>query len=718
MNPRKYSHESRVVPPFLRWIVPVAVILLTVAGSGDSVGSEPTTSTGVNVTKSVPFVRESIDEIRALAPLQTRAVPENRVIPLHRIPRRSGTTGDSRLPLAGPALEPPFLASSPAPSAPALDSSFAGLGNPPHSEGDVIPPDTMGAVGPNHLVSLMNSDFAVFDKTTGAVLQKMPLESFWGSLGTAAGEPGHFPFDPKILYDQHSGRFVAITLGGTSAPNSWVMIAVSSTSNPLDNWVKWAIDADKDNDVQQFNNWADFPGLGADAFNVYVTANMFNGIGGQYSKVWVIPKAQLSAGSNPITWFEFRNPPGSDFTMQPAHTFGTATAEYFLFEGSVNHLGVAWMDNVSGTPIWHFPLQVPVTSYTSTSFLPGAPQSGDANTIDTSDTRLLNAVYRNGSLWAAHTVQGPTTKTEVAWYRINPGAGAVLAQGRISDPARWYYYPSIAVNKDNIAAVGFSGSSTTEYVGGYYTLIPPSTGTAEPVTLLKPGEAPYYKTGQTMGIPGGRTENRWGDFSATVVDPTDDTSFWTLQEYAMTHDTFIDINNNVVDRSRWGTWWGKFHPSDVLSPTGLTATADSATQVTLRWTDLATNETGYFVERKVGAEGTFGILTSPPLPPNRVTYTDNVGLIGGTTYYYRVGAVGSTGTSYSIEVSVTTPGSPPSSGGGGGGGCLSITRSGGEVPFGTSLFSVGILLLPACALGLRRFFRRRERTVPIRHLLC
>jgi len=55
---------------------------------------------------------------------------------------------------------------------------------------------------------------------------------------------------------------------------------------------------------------------------------------------------------------------------------------------------------------------------------------------------------------------------------------------------------------------------------------------------------------------------------------------------------------------------------------------------------------------------------------------------------------------------------------GGGGGCLSIARSGSEAPSGTSIFTVGILLLPACALGLRRFFRRREETVPIRHPLC
>jgi hypothetical protein len=191
-----------------------------------------------------------------------------------------------------------------------------------------------------------------------------------------------------------------------------------------------------------------------------------------------------------------------------------------------------------------------------------------------------------------------------------------------------------------------------------------------------------------------------------VVDPSDDLTFWTLQEYAAT-----PINT-------WGTWWGKFHLSDVLSPTGLTTTADNATQVTLHWTDPATNEAGFVVERKVGAGGTFGVLTSPPLSPNSITYTDNVGLVAGTTYFYRVGSVGSTGTSYSIEASVTTPGSPPASGGGGGGGCRSIPRSGGAEAFGSSLFSAVILLLPACAPGIRRFFRRRQRAVSIRHPLC
>ena len=715
MNPRRQFDERRVVRPYLRWIVPSLVILLAIAGSGDSSGSGPTTSNGAHVTKSVPFVRESIDEIRALGPFREHTVPENRALPFRRIPRSSDATGEAGFSLAGPTLSAPSLPSSPAPRAPALDSSFAGLGNPPHSQGDVIPPDTMGAVGPNHLVSLLNSDFGVFDKTTGAPIpnQQVSLQSFWASLGTAAGEPADFPFDPKILYDQYSGRFVAVTLGGKSAPDSWVMIAVSSTSDPRDPWDKWAIDADLDNGAIQTSNSADYPGLGVDPFNIYITTNMFNSTAnGQYGKVWAIPKPQLLNNPGPtIGFFEFIAPLFSGFSRQPAHSFGAAAAEYLVSEGSVAQLLLTRIDNVSGIPVLNSPATVAVAAYVRMSSTPGAPQPENNNTIDTSDTRVLNVVYRNGSVWATHHVVGPSGKVEVAWYRINPGTGAVEAQGRVNDPVRWYYYPSIAVNQDNVAAIGFSGSSPNEFVGGYYTIVRPSSGIADAVSQLKAGEASYYKT-----FTG--TSNRWGDFSATVVDPSDDTSFWTLQEYAMPHEIFTDNNSNIVDRSRWGTWWGKFHPSDVLSPTGLTATADNASQVTLRWTDIATNETGYVVERKVGAAGTFGVLTSPPLPPGSVTYTDSAGLVAGTKYYYRVGAVGSNGTSFSVEVPVTTPGSPSSSSGGGGGGGCVLTRSGGEVTYGASLLSVGILLLPAFALGLRRFLLRRKRTASIRPPLC
>ena len=64
----------------------------------------------------------------------------------------------------------------------------------------------------------------------------------------------------------------------------------------------------------------------------------------------------------------------------------------------------------------------------------------------------------------------------------------------------------------------------------------------EPVTL-KDGEGPYTKTRGGL--------NRWGDYSGAQVDPSDDLSLWTVQEYAR-------IPTGRGDGSgRWGTWWGR-----------------------------------------------------------------------------------------------------------------------------------------------------------------
>ncbi|MBP2682946.1 MAG: hypothetical protein H6Q79_985 [Deltaproteobacteria bacterium] len=586
----------------------------------------------------------------------------------------------------------PGSAASPSSLAPALAGTFQGLVNPPHDRRDVIPPNAMGAAGPDHLVSLVNTEFGVFDKATGALLDSVPLESFWASLVTPPGEPADFPFDTRVLYDQHSGRFVAVSLDCTVSPNSWLMIAVSSTGNALGAWDKWAIDADVDGGTSQTANWADFPGVGIDAHNLYVTANMFNGTTApryQYSKVWVIPKAQLLSGSNPITWTEFPDPEGSLSTMQPAHVFGSPDAEYLLFEDwSPNRFRLARIDNVSGTPVWRAPVPVVVAPYPLDFNLPAAPQAGDSRGIDTADTRLWNAVYRNGFLWATHHVAAGG-RTEAAWYRIDPATGTVSAQGRIGDPARWYYFPSIAVNKDDVAAICFSGSSSREYAGGFYTVLRPPYAAAEPVALLKSGEDAYFKDF-------GKGVNRWGDLSATVVDPADNVTFWTLQEYAWT-------NSPVSGVSRWGTWWGRFRPSDVPAPSGLTATVVNGVQVLLGWTDRSGNESGFRIERRRLPGGDFSIIGT--VEPNATSFTDDAdtGLVPEFEYSYRVQAYDSSGGSVSGETAASLI--PSSSGGGGGGGCLSVSpHASGAADAGT-VFSVLLLFLPAAACVWKRRLR-------------
>jgi hypothetical protein len=640
-------------------------------------------------------VSESLSDVEVRAPFLQESSPRDRHIRFRRIPRPADTAVFT--PQLSLSLVPAIPLASPMSMAPALDTSFSGIGNLDAinvSQFDVIPPDTMGAAGPVHLVTILNSSFAVFLKATGALLNHVSMPSFWASLDPATDNASRLAFDPKVLYDTSSGRFVAITLSANDAPPSWIFIAVSPPSGPLGAWVKVAIDADLDNNVQQFNNWADYPGLGVDASNIYVTANMFNAAGNfQYSKVWVVPIDQLLNGEPAaLTWTEIRQPPGSGDSLQPAHTFGAAPAEYVIREAGSGFLSLASITSPGGTPTWNDLGLVTVAAFTSTSALPGVPQFGNPNTIDPGDTRLLNAVYRNGSLWTTHNV-AVGGKVEVAWYRTNPSAVSMVDQGRIRDPLRWYFYPSIAVNQDNAVAVGFSGSSSFEYASAYYTARrntdPP--GTMQPPSLLKTGVASYFKT-----LSG--TENRWGDFSATVVDPSDNLTFWTLQEYAATP-------RASDGRSMWGTWWGKFRPPAISSPV-LTATAISKTQVDLAWSSPG-GQTGFRVERRQLPGGNFGAINVPDLGPEILAYTDNTGT-AGTTYSYRVRALSAAPgpDSYSNEATAVTvspppPPPPPASSGGGGGGC-GITHGKTHEGDASPLSTVLIILSPAAGIMIVR----------------
>jgi hypothetical protein len=117
--------------------------------------------------------------------------------------------------------------------------------------------------------------------------------------------------------------------------------------------------------------------------------------------------------------------------------------------------------------------------------------------------------------------------------------------------------------------------------------------------------------------------------------------------------TLNDTATTVAGYMVSGTTSGSTVPA---SPSGLTATSVAYNSVTLTWTDNATNESGYKVERS----------------PDGVTFTEIASLGAGATgyadgsvsarsnYYYRVRAYNSAGASgYSNTVTVTTPDVPP-----------------------------------------------------------
>jgi len=78
--------------------------------------------------------------------------------------------------------------------------------------------------------------------------------------------------------------------------------------------------------------------------------------------------------------------------------------------------------------------------------------------------------------------------------------------------------------------------------------------------------------------------------------------------------------------------------------------------VTLSWNDNSTNETGFRIEKKSGADTTFAVIGSVGV--NVVTFSDDVG--PGTSATYRVIAQNAAGVSGpSNEATVTIPVEPP-----------------------------------------------------------
>lgn len=415
-------------------------------------------------------------------------------------------------------------------------------------------------------MTMLNTEVRIQD-TNGTVLSTIPLNAFW----SPAPGPNYGRFDPRIVYDPGSGRWFAICVTDEDRPTSAVLLAVSTTSDPSDPWGFWRLDADPA-DVW----WADFPDIGFNSNWIVITSNVISG-GGSVGDVvmWVIDKASI-LGQPPVlqyTYFplSFENSGQVDFnnvysfTMRPCVTFGAEPKVYIVDCGfslwNLPHfIRISEVTGPVSSPVWQVTAgsQWPETGLFRPSVdwlgpsTDDAEQPGTTTLINTRFDWIRNAVYRNGKIWCVHHVTMPKVppwiRGNILWYQINPLAmpNPVVQAGIIGGVDHvWHYYPSIAVNAREDVLIGFTRSSPSIYAQAAYTgrKATDPLGYMNPISVLKLGEDTYIKDF-------GYGDVRWGDYSATVVDSTNDIEMWTIQEYSVN-----DVGPNPSD-DRWGTWWG------------------------------------------------------------------------------------------------------------------------------------------------------------------
>jgi predicted phage tail protein len=113
---------------------------------------------------------------------------------------------------------------------------------------------------------------------------------------------------------------------------------------------------------------------------------------------------------------------------------------------------------------------------------------------------------------------------------------------------------------------------------------------------------------------------------------------------------------NGAGASGWSETSARTLPPPVtapLAPTGLVATAVSATRVTLTWTDRSSNESGFRVLRCTGS-GCTPVTVLVTLAAGATSFSD-LTVQPRKTYRYRIQAFNSAGVGNSTIVKVTTP---------------------------------------------------------------
>ncbi|HEY2082666.1 MAG TPA: hypothetical protein VGI88_07750 [Verrucomicrobiae bacterium] len=459
-----------------------------------------------------------------------------------------------------------------------------------------IPPDVNGAIGPQHFVELLNGSFAAYDRTDPTIVFRESDVDFWFNAGVSLASDQAIT-DPRIIYDPLSQRwfasmvdFDANATDPTVEANDF-LLAFSATSDPTGDWVGFRFRADTTTN----HAFADFPTLGVDSNAVYLSGNMFKGGDNNIGPNLVsIPKADLlNTNIGTRTYFGVLDPAVYGWVLQPATCFDATNSGAILSMGNIGsdsdlHSNI-FTFRVLGSSQTNATLSTPVNITVSPYFCPDNPDMGfpifnptqpdGTMLLEANDPRFSAKVYNvGGVLYGVHNTEF-NSRIAIQWYRVNATNGVLLEQGMISDPNLDLFFPSIAASRAGTVVIGCNGSSINTYVSSFAYVGQTVNGTTtfgSPL-LLQSGSVSYHGIDELYLSSDPVPESRWGDYSATSLDPVDPTHFWTIQMFPSDQDPDLDF----------GIWSTQVTELIAAQPLPQLAIAPAGTNVLISWPSSA-----------------------------------------------------------------------------------------------------------------------------------
>ena len=454
----------------------------------------------------------------------------------------------------------------------------------------VNPPDPNGDVGPNHYVEIVNLAFAVYSKNGTLLLGPMDTGALWA--GFAVPDCTDPSGDPIVLYDQLADRWILsqFTTSGLSDLTRpfWNCVAISTTGDPTGTYYRYAFE------TGHFQFFPDYPKYGVWTDSYVITTREFGptieyGIG-----VYALEKNKMINGqpARAVSFFIDGNDPNlaplvgdgllaadidgkqkskSDAaiplvgTQDDGGPYGATSDALNIWNLSVKwrstpvaslnlaaQLPVAAFDSIF--PCGVVPSTTPNVSPTSRDCLPQPGVTDGSRFLDILSYRqrpTWRLAYRNFKNYEAlvtnQSVEAAPGVAGVRWYEIRRTGNSysVYQQGTYAPGDgvhRWM--GSVAMDHQGNMALGYSVVNGVDvYPGIRYT----GRLNGDPLGQMTLGEGVIINGSGVQRT----TNSRWGDYTSMNIDPTDDCTFWYVNEY-------YTLAGQLSSTAGWQTRVGSF----------------------------------------------------------------------------------------------------------------------------------------------------------------
>ncbi len=382
-----------------------------------------------------------------------------------------------------------------------------------------IPPDNYSSVSNGQkAVTVLNSNIAIHDASTGAYIQRKGLKPF----STVVGLNGMYDYryDPKVVYDPVADRFICVMLSGIDVSN-YIVLAFSQSNDPTGRWNFYLFYGNYTGDT----TWFDYPAISITQNEFFLTGNKI-----MYDSSW-------QAGFRRTIIYQVRKQDGYDssltlnyqiwdsitynnknlrclYPLNPGDSL-LGPSQYFLsnrnFDLNNDTVFLVKVPDTIGSVDTILTVTPIVSATASYGAPPDARMPDTAHVLATNDGRILGGYIKGDEIQFVSESLNPANGASAVYHGIisNFSTAPVMHAQLFSIDTLDFGYPNISYGGgpgESIISFEYSGPHTFP---GYGAIIYDGTNYSD-MTIIRKGDSSIYAYANH--------EQRWGDYSGSQPD--------------------------------------------------------------------------------------------------------------------------------------------------------------------------------------------------------